>query len=253
MNETKQAREYSGRIFTEEDIVLNKEVAGTYPKLSQAELANTVCELVGWVQMNGKPKTVQCMHFMRELAEEGELIIPALNEKHSASGRRKGKKEAIRALDWTNTSEMSENSAIRLEVINPGARLRQWRTYMSTYHSLSSPNVHGNQMRYTIISAESGRDFCCMLFSASAWSLRSRDEWIGWDLTDRKARLHLVVNQSRFLIFPWIQIKDLASWALSAAARQIQSDWLEEYCYAPVLLETFVDLSLILLQQLYFN
>jgi len=243
VNKAKQAREFSGRVFTEEDIELIKEVAVTYPMLSQAELANTICELVGWVQANGKPKTVQCMHFMRELAEDGELIIPALNEKLSASGKRKGKKETVRNLDWIDTSEMTEYSPIRLEVIHPGTNLQQWRTYMSTYHRLGDPNVHGSQMRYTI-RAESGRDLGCMLFSASAWSLRPRDEWIGWDLADRKARLHLLVNQSRFLIFPWIRIKNLASRALSAAARQIQSDWLEDYCYAPALMETFVDISL---------
>jgi len=28
------------------------------------------------------------------------------------------------------------------------------------------------------------------------------------------------------------------------AARRIQGDWLEDYCYAPVLLETFVDVAL---------
>jgi hypothetical protein len=60
---------------------------------------------------------------------------------------------------------------------------------------------------------------------------------------DRKARLNLIVNNSRYLIFPWVHIKNLASKALSLAAKQIREDWLQEYCYAPVLLETFVDLA----------
>ncbi|MDD4297687.1 MAG: DUF4338 domain-containing protein [Ruminiclostridium sp.] len=40
-----------------------------------------------------------------------------------------------------------------------------------------------------------------------------------------------------------MHIRNLASKALSLSAKQIQEDWLREYCYAPVLLETFVDLS----------
>jgi hypothetical protein len=43
--------------------------------------------------------------------------------------------------------------------------------------------------------------------------------------------------------FPWVHIKNLASKALSLAAEQICADWPERYGYAPVLLETFVELG----------
>jgi hypothetical protein len=234
--------EFSGRTFTEEEMGLIKEIATTYPKLSQAELANTVCELVGWTQMNGKPKTVQCIQFLRKLAGDGELVLPALNERICA-GRNGTKKESVKDLSWINTSEMHECGPIKLEAIAPGEQLQQWRTYMSTFHRLGDPNVYGNQMRY-IIKTESGRDIGCMLFSAPSWSIMPRDEWIGWSPSDRKSRLHLVVNHSRYLILPWIHVRNLASRALSMVARRIQGDWLEAYCYAPVLLETFVDSSL---------
>jgi hypothetical protein len=94
-------------------------------------------------------------------------------------------------------------------------------------------------MRYFVTS--DGVDLGCMLFSASSWALAPREDWIGWTLEDRKARLHLVVNNSRFLLLPWVRVRNLASRALSLAARQLQGDWLEEYLYAPVLLETFID------------
>jgi hypothetical protein len=51
------------------------------------------------------------------------------------------------------------------------------------------------------------------------------------------------VNNIRFLIFPWVNIKNLSNKALALAINQTQEDWLREYRYAPVLLETFVDLS----------
>ena len=82
-----------------------------------------------------------------------------------------------------------------------------------------------------------------MQFSASAWELEERDKWLDWTVDDRKVRLNLIINNSRFLIFPWIHIRNLASKTLSLAAKQIQEDWLREYCYAPVLMETFVDLA----------
>ena len=50
-----------------------------------------------------------------------------------------------------------------------------------------------------------------------------------------------MVNNSRFLIFPWVRIANLASRALALAARQVEQDWQRRYGYRPVLLETFVD------------
>jgi hypothetical protein len=236
-----QDREFSGRLFTGDDLWLIKEVAATYPKLSQAELANTVCELVGWTQVNGNPKTVQCLQFLRKMEEDGELILPALS-KRSEISQRATEKKPVEDLTWANTSEMSECGDIRLETIHPGDGLRRWRAYMSAYHSLGDPNVYGNQIRYTI-KAENGRDLGCMLFSAPSWSLKPREKWIGWDQVDRRQRLHLVLNNSRFLLLPWIRVHNLASRVLSMAAKRIQADWLDAYCYAPVLLETFVDTS----------
>ena len=238
-----QKREFSGRTFKEEEMELIREITVEYPKLSQAELANTVCELIGWTQMNGKPKTVQCMQFLRSLAEEGELTLPALNVRMDAGRNGSAKMETVKDRLWINTAEMCECGPIKLELIHPVEGLRQWRTYMSAYHRLGDPNAFGNQVRY-MIKAEDGRDLGCMLFSASSWSLMPREEWVGWSQADKNSRLHLVVNQSRFLIFPWIRVHNLASRALAAAARRIQGDWLEAYCYAPVIMETFVDASL---------
>jgi hypothetical protein len=81
----------------------------------------------------------------------------------------------------------------------------------------------------------------CLLFAAAAWALAERDRWIGWSAQDRAQRLNWVVGNTRFLLFPWVRIKNLASKALSLAAQRIRSDWQQRYGYAPVLLETFVE------------
>jgi hypothetical protein len=48
---------------------------------------------------------------------------------------------------------------------------------------------------------------------------------------------------TRFLIFPWVKVKNLASKTLSLAAKQVPLDWKERYGFEPVLLETFVDVE----------
>ena len=77
-------------------------------------------------------------------------------------------------------------------------------------------------------------------FGASAWKAAPRDRFIGWSVAQREARLHLVVNNARFLILPWVHVRNLASAALAHISRRLPDDWLARYGYRPLLLETFV-------------
>jgi len=239
---TNKIIEYSGHTFSLEDIELIKATVALYPNLSRKELANTICELLEWLQINGTPKVIPCISFLNRLSDEGVIKLPpSRNTKNT--GARKSEAKEDRDLSWVNTEEIKESESIQLEVIRSGGeRMRQWRMYMSEYHTLGDPTVFGAQMRYAIKSGND-RDLGCMLFSASSWALAPRDKWIGWTLAERKKQLQLVVNQSRFLILPWVRIKNLASRVLSMAAKRIQDDWLRDYHYAPVLLETFVDIT----------
>jgi hypothetical protein len=208
--------------------------AETYPGLTRTELAGTICELIGWLTPSGNAKKVQCLALLKELESEGALVLPPLRE--AADEARKARFIYIEppGCDVMYCGEM------RLEIVRSGsAEALRWRSYMEQYHMLGSRQEFGARIRYFIKDGDV--ELGCMMFSASAWALEARDRWIGWDEKSRKERLHLVVNNSRFLIFPWVRIKNLASRALAQAARQIRTDWMREYGYSPVLLETFVD------------
>ncbi len=78
-------------------------------------------------------------------------------------------------------------------------------------------------------------------FGACAWRVAPRDWYIGWSDERREENLHLVVNNARFLILPWVYSKNLASMVLSMVTKRIGEDWQRQYKYKPVLLETFVE------------
>jgi hypothetical protein len=94
-------------------------------------------------------------------------------------------------------------------------------------------------MRY--LATAQGRVLALLGFGAAAWKIAPRDLWIGWSAAQRRERLHLIINNARFLILPWITCRNLASKLLAMAARRIQDDWAIRYGYRPVLLETFVE------------
>ncbi len=80
-----------------------------------------------------------------------------------------------------------------------------------------------------------------LIFSAPAWKCAARDRWIGWDYRHQYDRLHLVVNNSRFLILPEYHYPNLASRILALCEHRLVRDWQECFGYPLLLLETFVD------------
>ena len=79
-----------------------------------------------------------------------------------------------------------------------------------------------------------------MLFGAAAWQCAVRDQWIGWTAAQRAQGLPQLVNNSRFLILPWVDVPRLASHILSRVVRRLRADWQRKYGHPVVLVETFV-------------
>jgi len=232
-------RVFSDKTFSYEDIEMIKWARKTYSRLPRHEFVGTVCELLDWNLPSGRPKRDQCMAFLEQLEREGIIALPPLN----LSKQRKCRVRIPEINFKTDeiSGQVNEYEPIRLTVVQPGEEMKRWRAYVNQYHMLGDKNVFGCRLQYFVKSGET--ELGCLQFSASSWALEQRDKWIGWDNEDRKTRLNLIVNNSRFLIFPWIHIRNLASKVLSLATKQLQVDWLKEHCYAPVLVETFVDIA----------
>ena len=114
-----------------------------------------------------------------------------------------------------------------------------WNEYIDRYHYLRYTPLPGAQMKYLVYSAD---DLLALLgFGSCAWRVAPRDWYIGWSDEKREENLHLVVNNARFLILPWVYSKNLASMVLAMVTKRIGEDWQRRYKYTPVLLETFVE------------
>jgi hypothetical protein len=119
-----------------------------------------------------------------------------------------------------------------------------WRELVGRYHYLGHTVPYGAHMRYLIrVTRPNPAVVGCVQFSSAAWRLAPRDRWIGWDDRSRGRNLQRIVNNSRFLLLPWVQVPNLASKVLSLAAQGVVHDWERRYGIRPVLLETLVDAS----------
>lgn len=230
-----------GRDFLLEELDEIIETVEMFPTLSCKELASTICENLNWVTPTGNYKLKSCMSLLEKMQKDGLIKLPA-----KASHSKGGKEKIVIGPRTEPGSEIigniSDLDPIELEKVNSKDGRKLWNEYIERYHSLGYKRPFGAHQRYFIrTEGESGLLLGCMLFSAAAWALSSRDEWIGWKEDDRSRRLNLVVNNTRFLIFPWVRVRNLASKALSLVSKRIGRDWQDRYGYQPVLLETFVD------------
>ena len=81
-----------------------------------------------------------------------------------------------------------------------------------------------------------------MGWQAAALKLAARDRWIGWSPQQRRRRLHLVLQNSRFVILPpWQGRANLASRVLGLSLRRLSDDMLAEHGFPILLAESFVD------------
>ncbi|MFC1641915.1 Druantia anti-phage system protein DruA [Myxococcota bacterium] len=107
-----------------------------------------------------------------------------------------------------------------------------WNEYIDRYHYLGYQPLPGSQLRY--FARTEGRVLTLLGFGAAAWKTAVRDPFIGWTSEQRQSRLHLVVNNARFLVLPWVQSRHLASRLLGMVARRLAHDWEQRYSYRPV-------------------
>jgi len=83
-----------------------------------------------------------------------------------------------------------------------------------------------------------------MAWSSAPRHIKSRDTFIGWDPVVRMKNLPLMAYNTRFLILPWVRIKNLASHILAQMAGILPGDWQKQYNHPVYYLETFVDKTL---------
>ena len=228
------------RYFSETDIALLQTTIREFPQLSRSELVATLCENLPWKSLHGKPRREACHNLLDALEGTPGLVIPP---KRQGGTFPRPEHQGTPVPNLILNAPLAAIRPIAVVPVCSTDRL-QWNATMAAYHPLGFQRACGARQAYWVCSMATGtpRYLGGMLFASAAKALQARDRWIGWDATTRARFRARIVNQSRFLILPGVHVPHLASHALSLVARRIRADWQIRYGFAPVLLETFVEL-----------
>jgi len=231
---------YCGRTFSCGELAQIREIVDSCKGISRTELANTVCELFDWKRPTGKLKTIECRQFLEDLQAKGIIALPARRPGRSQGAKHKVKKTATGQVASEVTGPIRGFLPLTLCRVTSKVQRQLWYEYVDRYHYLGYQQPFGGQLRYFIESRQ-GTVLGCLQFSSPAWKMAARDRWIGWSEEQRRRNLQKVINNSRFLILPWVKVKNLASSILALAVGSVAADWQNNYGYRPVVMETLVD------------
>ena len=226
---------YSGRDFTGTELDWIRQLISDRPEISRKDLSVLFCQKANWLKPDGGTKDMSCRVAMLRMARDGHLTLPAPKTKHTKPYK---KIRTLWAIEQAEITKKAGEFELVLEVVTSRTGAL-WNEFIDRYHYLGYKTLPGAQLRY-FIKAE-GQILALLGFGAAAWTTAPRDNYIGWDGPTRRKNLHLIVNNARFLILPWVHSKNLGSRILSLASKRIGDDWQERYNYRPVLLETFVE------------
>jgi hypothetical protein len=208
------------------------------PAPSRNRIAKELCRRLDLRDSKGDWQMATTSKALRELEDQGSWQLP--------------KPRSQRAREWHPTrlnhpvpapidvpELLHEVRGLRLIEVVDEEHLRIWNELMLREHPLKDCRLVGRQLRY-LLGSDHGWLGGMGLGSAALY-LEGRDEWIGWNASQRSQYLERVLNLNRFLIRPEVHCPNLASHALALCARQVGEDFERRYGLRPWLLESFVE------------
>jgi len=229
--------QYCGRPFGSSDIELILALLTASPPLNRARLSRAVCERLNWRRADGRLKDMSCRVAMLRMQADGLITLPPPRNARPVIYRTHPDIEC--AVLEPAIVPAVDLSGLSVVLVSAKRDSLLWNAYIQRYHYLGHQLMPGAQLRYFVRAA--GQVIALLSFGASAWKTKPRDEFIGWTHDERARNLHLIVNNARFLILPWIRCRNLASRTLALISKRLAHDWQTRYAYRPVLLETFVE------------
>jgi len=193
---------YCGREFPAADLASIRQLIADHPTATRARLSRLVCEQLTWRRDDGRWKDMSCRVAMLRMQDDGLLQLPPPrngNNNGKPYLRRTLLAEPASLLEATSPKQLGD---LHLQLVTDRHDSHLHNEYLDRYHYLGYQPLPGAQLRYFVWANE--RIVALLGFGAAAWKTQPRDLFIGWTPKQREARLHLLINNARFLILPKI-------------------------------------------------
>lgn len=230
---------YRGTLLDAAELSVIQGLVDDEGALGLMDVARRACAHFGWSRPNGRLPDTSCAVFLRKLGDKGLLRLPARRIADHQRPANRDRTDLLKALGpIPGMVECQPAGPLVVRPVAPEEYDGVW-LHLRRYHYLGFQKPAGESLCY---AAFLGDELVALLVWGAAVRLGiHRDRFIGWDAFSRERRLLHVVNNSRFLVLPWVRQPHLASRILGANLRRLSRDWEATYSHPVWLAETFVD------------
>lgn len=229
---------YHSRELNANDIAFIKATIAQHYARGRSHISRVLCKAWGWIQPNGKLKEYAARDLLLRLEEKGFIELPP-RIKQNNNLKPKSFDQIPLFIKQELSGSVSNYPKPILRLVSTSQDRYLWNYLVYYYHYLGLPRLVGAHLRHLVFI--NAQVVACLGWASAAWRVKDRDIFIGWDELTKRKYLYLIANNARFLILPWIQVKELASKALSLSLRRLSNDWQKSYGHPIYLAETFVD------------
>jgi len=231
---------YRGRKVSAEGIEFIRQLIAAHSGLSRRRLSAKLCAAWNWVQPNGRPRDMVARSLMLGLHRAGYIRLPAQRfcPPNNAAQHWAPTRQSVVASAPLECS-LAQLGSLEIHQVRRTPAEKLFGSLMEAHHYLGYTQPVGEHLKYVIYAQ--GQPVAALAWSSAPRHLGPRDRFIGWSAPQRRAGIHLLAYNSRFLILPWVKVPHLASHLLGRVARRIAADWQALYEHPVYLLETFID------------
>jgi hypothetical protein len=240
-----EAQIIQGRLIGAVEVEQVRQLLADHPHWSRWRLSQELAALWNWRNGVGRLKDMAARAMLLKLEQRGWINLPP--RRRTPFNRMRHKRLPEPGLAAPHAPVTGPLRALLPLVISecsgadPGqaAQRALFDALLYRHHYLSHRSSVGENLQYLVADVQ-GRPLACMLFGAAAWQCAARDRYLGWESGVRAQNLHLLANNTRFLILPWVHLSALGSHVLGRIAQRLNGDWQAKYGHPIYLLETFV-------------
>jgi len=231
-----------GRKLEAKDLQCIRELIEAHRDWNRTKLSQHIAQNWEWRNAAGQLKDMACRAMLLKLEQKGLICLPA--RQRPSNNRCSWHPGPVPVDRYPSASpiegRLSTLKPVSIVPVQSPEEVALFDWLLCRYHYLPYSGAVGENIKYLAFDG-SARPLGCLLYGAAAWKLSIRDQFIGWSKKQREANLCYLANNLRFLILPWVRVKNLASHLLSASLSMLCAHWQCKYGHPVYLVETFVE------------
>lgn len=228
------------RTLEAKDLEWIRQLIDAHPGWNRTKLSVHIAQRWQWRNHVGQLKDMACRSMLLKLEQKGLICLPARQKPSNNGCPFRPVAPTAQPLVEPIESQLRMLEPLSILPAQSPEELALFDWLLWRYHYLPYSGAAGENIKYLVFDCRA-RPLACLLYGAAAWKLSVRDQFIGWSKQQRQANLCYLANNLRFLILPWVRVKNLASYLLSASLSMLSGHWQLKYGHPIYLAETFVD------------